>query len=224
MAATLDVLVGLLDGLHDPKAEQPTPAVSMAALAICEEVAAHLRIIIQPAQNAAAEKAHECRAVAIHEPANCAPDPAPDAADPAPGAVDPEPDAADTAPASLAESSATSDDTAGGASVQKPNRLSKKNRDRLRRRQAAAEEEFRQSFWNQGWQMAPTMPAPSQASFVDAMWSGGWQMVPMVTAAPQWTVDHAQASEAGTTGPETPPSTIRLEPRRARRRGSGRDP
>jgi len=208
----LDVLVGLLDNLHDPSTEPPTPAVSMAALTICEEMAAHLRSIVQPARDAAAEKMRGRKTEAQRESIELRTlkgEPSEngslhDKAAPSPLAV-----------SSSAPSDATSA-SEGAAPAPRANRLSKKTRDRLRRQQVAADgwatqaarqsEDFRHSLWNHGWQMAPTMieavvvqePASSQATFVDTMWSGGWQMVPV--HAPPWA-----GASAGGAGPAVDP-------------------
>ena len=91
------------------------------------------------------------------------------------------------------------------------NRLSKKDRERLRRRQQRLAQEqgqeredghqrqqtddFRQSLWNHGWQMAPIPPATPEVDpqscipvrmFVHNMWDGSWHMVAQPVAATQW--------------------------------------
>ena len=191
----LDVLVALLEDLHDPETIKPSRAVSMAALTICDEISARLRSIISKERNSSAT---DTASSAPNEPQQRTSAKAPTPV---------EENAVEEVARKLADAA-----LAPGQAVQsRNNRLSKRNRERLRRRQQAQQlgawdegrmhdgerqsEAFRQSLWNAGWQMAPQVPdammgplangpAPSQAAFVSAMWGGGWQMVPVVTTPP----------------------------------------
>ena len=194
--AMLDVLVALLEDLHDPETIKPSRAVSMAALTICDEISARLRSIISKERNSSAT---DTASSAPNEPQQRTSAKAPTPV---------EENAVEEVTRKLADAA-----LAPGQAVQsRNNRLSKRNRERLRRRQQAQQlgtwddgssmhygerqsEAFRQSLWNAGWQMAPQVPdammgplangpAPSQAAFVSAMWGGGWQMVPVVTPPP----------------------------------------
>jgi len=224
--AMLDVLVALLEDLHDPETIKPSRAVSMAALTICEEISARLRSIISKERNTSAT-----------DTASSAPN-EPQQRTSAKASTPVEEDAVEDVARKLADAALS----APGQAVQsRNNRLSKRNRERLRRRQQAQQlgtwddgssmhdgerqsEAFRQSLWNAGWQMAPQVPdammgplangpAPSQAAFVSAMWGGGWQMVPVVTTPPP-------AHWVATGNPYQTSSSTELRPNPRRRSSS----
>ena len=236
----LDVLVGVLESLHDPSIAKPSRAVSMAALTICEEVVLHLRTIIgkggvadveivggDVAASVAAEPSTGPSRLAPSPPApslppmpaeSAAPSPAGQSASPPPAAAVAAAASAPLASAPVASAPAASAPAASAPAAdtpqQRPKRLSQRNRARLRRRQMAEqaeqplsapqairqEQNFRQSLWNHGWQMAPQRPDTCIAiqpadSFVDSMWNTGWQMVPVMTV-PEWQYHHGQYQHA----------------------------
>ena len=185
----LEPLQLLLESLHEPGAAPLSHAVMTTALSLCEELACHFRSLLDPPPPVIGAKPEKSVAV-VPAGSESAPSDVPPPTPPIPP-----------------------DDEAGAEGLPaRSNRLSKKDRERLRRRQRRVQEaaqgqesqegqegqqtdDFRQSLWNQGWQMAPIPPATPAvdpqaflpaAQFVHSMWDGGWHMVAQPVAGPRW--------------------------------------
>ena len=187
----LEPLQMLLESLHEPGTAPLSHAVMTTALSLCEELACHFRSLLDPPPVIGAAFAKPEKSVDV----------APAGSESAPSDVPPP------------MPPIPPDDEAGAKGLPaRSNRLSKKDRERLRRRQRRVQEaaegqesqdgqegqqtdDFRQSLWNQGWQMAPIPPSTPAvdpqaflpaAQFVHCMWDGGWHMVAQPVAGPRW--------------------------------------